>query len=263
MAVTLTFTAKINGVLIDVDAAVLEDQIEDFGVRRTDNLDVVVASGTALTRISLGTYQHEFAEPEPNLSYEYTVKITYGGTSYYFNRITAAVGVSALIAIPSTDHYSSQAEVLRVAGEYAIDLMLDDYDGEDMGYIWHNFLQDADETIAMYVMQHYDPDDLYSTEWIRRRATWMVCNLLSQRRGNNDLFRSKVERIYDELNMIRDGRMRIPGATVRHWMGPNWRNYSLENRYLRHPVRVDRTKSNKQTYSGQDDSAAPYFYLYG
>jgi hypothetical protein len=263
MSVTLKFTAKINGALVDVTSCDLDDQNEDFGVRRQDNLDVVVASGTAIPRISLGTYQYEFAEPEPDLTYEYTVKIVYSSTTYYFNRYVSAEGITALISIPTTDHYTSQAEVLRVFGEYAVDLSLDDYDGENKGYFWNQFLYDTDETMKMYLMQHYDPDDLYEVEWVRRRATWLVCNLISQRRGNNPLFHSKTERIYDELNMIRDGRMRIPGATVRHWQGPMWRNYSMQNRYYRHPVRIDRTKSNRQSYSGQDDSLSPYFYIYG
>lgn len=260
---TLTFVAKINGALVDVDSIYLSDQEEDFGVRRLDNLDVVVDKDTVIPRISLGTYQYSFTDPEPSLTYEYTVKITYNSVTYYYNRQTSSADISNLIAIPSSDHYTSQAEVLRVAGEYAIDMMLDDYSGEDKGYLWADFLQDADDTIAMYVGQHYDPDQLYSVTWIRRRATWLVCNLISQRRGNHPLFNSKVERTYEELNMIRDGRFHIPGATVRHYQGPMWRNYSLQNRFYNHPVRIDRTKSNKQTYSGQDEMLTPFFITLG
>jgi hypothetical protein len=223
----------------------------------------VVAAGTAIPRISLGTYVYEFEEPEPSLTYEYTVKVVYNSTTYYFNRYTSAQSVSALIAIPSTTHYTSQAEVLRVLGEYAVDLMLDDYESEDKGYIWNDFLTTADETIKMYVMQHYDPDTLYSVSWVRRRAAYLVCNLLSQRRGNNPLYHAMVERTYDELNMIRDGRFRIPDATVRHYQGPMWRNYILQNRFFNRPVRVNREKSNPHSYSGQDDFLHPFFYIHG
>lgn len=260
---TLTFRAKINGALIDVDEITFTDQNEDFGVRRRDTLDVVVASGTALTRSSVGIYTYTFTNPEPGLQYEYTVKVVYNDTSYYFNRLTNSPSVNALISIPTYDHYTSQAEVYRIAGEYAIELMNDDYSGEDKGYMWDNMLEDVDDTMKMYLMQHYDPDTLYQVTWVRRRASWLVANLLSMRRGNNPLWPSKVEKIYEELMFIRDGKFRIPGATIRHWQGPNVRNYQMQNRFLSKPVRVIADKSTGNHYPGEDLGLVPFFFCRG
>lgn len=262
MAITITFTAKINGALVDVTSIEFTDEDEDFGVRRRDNLDVVVNAGTALTRLSLGTYTYTFAEPEPSLEYEYSIKIVYAGVTYYYNRFTTDASISSLIAIPSTNHYTSQAEVYRVLGKYAVALMNEDFSYEDKGYLWNDFLLDADETIMMYVNQHYDPDTLYENNWIRRRATILVCNLLSQRRGANELYRARTERIYDELNSIRDSRFNIPGATPRAWQGPVVRNYIMQDRFLQNPVRVQQSATTGEAYGKENYAWEPFILSY-
>ena len=259
---TLTFYSRINGELVDLDSLYLADESGDFGVRRVDNLDVVVPFNTTVSRLSLGHYAYTFTDPEPGLTYEYTLKIDYNGTVFYYNRNQSSADINNLILIPSSSHYSSQAEVYRILGSYAAELMIDDYAGEDKGYIWADLLYDADSTIWMYTDQHYNIDSIYSNQWVRRRATYLVANLLSQRRGNAELFRTKVERIYDELNMVRDGRMRIPRATVSHWMGPNVRNYVVQEGFLNHASRVEKTKSTGDSYSGEDIAWEPYYFTY-
>lgn len=257
---TLSFVARINGALVDVDAITLADQTDDYGVRRLDNLDLVVAKDTVIPRISLGNYAYSFTDPEPGLTYEYTVKVVYSNTTYYFNRRTSSADVTNTISIPTYSHYSSQAEVYRLLGEYAVELMFDDYSGDDKGYMWDDLLEDVDETIKMYVMQHYDPDTLYSVDWVRRRATVLAANIISQRRGNAELYHSRKERVYEELESVRNGHHRIPGAVVRHWMGPMWRNYTIQNRFWSHPARVDTGKSNKQSYDGMDIAINAFMY---
>ena len=259
---TLTFVARINGALVDVDSITLADQTDNYGVRRLDNLDLVVAKDTALTRSSLGNYSYSFTDPEPGLTYEYTVKVVYSNTTYYFNRRTSSADVTNLISIPTYSHYTSQAEIYRILGEYAVELMFDDYSGDDKGYMWEDILDDVDETIKMYVMQHYDPATLYTNTWVRRQATILGANVISQRRGNAELYHSRKEKVYELFQSVRAGHHRIPGATVRHWMGPAWRNYSIQGRFWTHPSRVDSTKSNKQDYPGMDIAVQPYMYTH-
>lgn len=259
---TFSFTFKINGALIDADSVVLSDAAATYGVRRLDNLDLVVAAGTPVPRISLGKYSYTFSDPEPNLTYEYNLEVVYDNTTYRFNRTTSNGEVSNLISIPTYDHYTSQSEVYRLAGEYMVELMMEDFLSEDKGYIWSQFLQSADDTIAMYVGQHYDPDTLYENRWIRWRATKLVASSLSTRRGNHPLWPTETERVYEELNMIRDGRFHIPGARPLHWQGPMWRNYLVQTRSITHPIRVDTTKSNKQSYNNMDIAWQPFWYAY-
>lgn len=258
--ITISFVAKINGNLVDVDSIEFADQTGSFGVRRVDTGAVIVAEGTALTRASIGTYTYSFAEPEANLQYQYSIKLVYLGVTYYYNRFVTSGSISSLIVIPSTDHYSSQAEVYRLLGKTAADLIVSDHTSEDKAYLWNDLLQDVDETISMYVLHHYDPAQLYTNQWIRRRATLLACNLLSQRRGANELYRARTERIYEELNSIRDNRFIIPGAIPRSWQGPVVRNYIIQNRFLQHPVRVEKTQSTGDSYGNEDIAWEPFIY---
>lgn len=86
MSTTLKFECKIAGVLTDVNDCVLSDQSGTFGVRRVDNGVIVVSAGTIVPRLSLGTYEITFADPEPELVYEYTFHVTLGADDYYLNR---------------------------------------------------------------------------------------------------------------------------------------------------------------------------------
>ena len=68
-----------DGVLVDATTAILTDQAAVFGIRRTDDLAVVVAAGTALTRESLGCYFHNFTDPADDLTYEFAVAFLFDG----------------------------------------------------------------------------------------------------------------------------------------------------------------------------------------
>lgn len=262
----LNFAVRINGSPVDPSSILFQNQSDEYGIIRTDTGDIVVASGTSLTRTSLGSYTHTFEDPTTPLTYEFTLQVDYNSTTYYVTNTAAAGTKSFLLNIPTVEHYTSQAEVYRLMGEYAVELMIDDYVGNGQGYVWTDMLNHVDETINMYLMQHYDVSNsstIANSNWVRRRATVLCANLLSQRRGNNPLWVAQTERVYDELMSIRDGRFRIPDLIVRHYQGPMWRNYSIQNRFWQHPVRVDQTKSNKQRYNGQDDMLYPYLYAIG
>jgi len=99
---TLTFYARINGELVDLDSLHLADESGDFGVRRVDNLDVVVPFNTVVPRVALGIYTYVFTDPEPDLSYDYTLKMVYNGTTFYYNRMQSSSDINNLILIPST-----------------------------------------------------------------------------------------------------------------------------------------------------------------
>lgn len=71
---------------------------------------------------------------------------------------------------------------------------------------------------------------------------------------------SKIDRIYDELNGVRDNRFKIPYATPRAWQGPVVRNYEIQDRFYYHPGRVVSSKSTGDPYAGEDLSWEPYFY---
>lgn len=89
----ITFPWVDNGVPVDADSVTLCDDAGNppgnsatYGVRRTDNNAIVVAVNTAMTRVALGQYSLWFDDPADSLTYEYFVKVVYGGTTYFIHR---------------------------------------------------------------------------------------------------------------------------------------------------------------------------------
>jgi hypothetical protein len=80
---TLRAQITIGGVLADVAGVTLSDAVSGavYGVRRTDTGAVVVAAGTAMTRVSAGIYEYEYSD-SPGLPYEWRFAAIYGGETY-------------------------------------------------------------------------------------------------------------------------------------------------------------------------------------
>lgn len=76
---TIVARLRIDGILIDADAAKLSDRTGTYGVRRTDTLAVVVADGTDMESLGDGRYSYGFEDPADGLTYDYAVEFTYGG----------------------------------------------------------------------------------------------------------------------------------------------------------------------------------------
>lgn len=109
---------KVDGVLTDVTSVVLRDAADTFGVRRTDTLAVVVASGTALERVSQGVYEYTFADPAAGLTYNYWVEIVYGGQTYRFEKNQSAAGAADAASYLTLDEADELAAVLPLLAKY-------------------------------------------------------------------------------------------------------------------------------------------------
>lgn len=95
MSLTIQEKFTIDGVLTDVTSVVLSDPTATYGVKRNDTSAVVVADGTAMTKVSTGVYRHTFAEPEIGLTYTYWVEWLYGGETYRDEHTVAGTSASA------------------------------------------------------------------------------------------------------------------------------------------------------------------------
>jgi len=80
---TVNFTWKVGGVLTDPTSVVLADPTAAYGVKRNDTGGVVVAAGTALTKVATGTYTYAFTDPAYDLTYTRYIKVVYGGNTTY------------------------------------------------------------------------------------------------------------------------------------------------------------------------------------
>lgn len=259
---TLNLTVSTNGLLSDLSSLpVLQDEGGTFGLRRIDTGEVIEASGSAFTRLALGTYQYVVTDPGPSITYEYVLKYVVDGTTYYSTRQAVSTNtVNNVLSIPTgSSHYSSEAEVLRLLGEYAVDAMTEDWEQADASPIWDDILEETDETIDLYIMQHY-PAQSYSNVMLRRNATILAANLLCQRRNNPGLHPSRVAAVMEKLEAIRAGKFMVRGLAPIGNVGPVVRNYVMQP-IGNFPQRVETMKSTGTSYSGQRDAwMVPYLY---
>jgi len=91
--ITLRRNWKVEGVLTDVTSMTLTNPEGTRGVVRNDTLVSVVDPGTAMTRVSIGTYEKSFTEPALGLTYTAYVRVVYAGLTYDFEvDVTGATG---------------------------------------------------------------------------------------------------------------------------------------------------------------------------
>ncbi len=112
----------IDGVLTDVTSVKLSDPTGAFGVKRNDTDAVVVADGTAMTKVSTGVYRHTFTEPALGLVYTYWVEWEYDGETHRDEHTiagaTAEAGLCTLIDVKNrlgetgTDHDATLARLI-------------------------------------------------------------------------------------------------------------------------------------------------------
>ena len=115
MSLTIQEKFTIDGSLTDVTSVVLSDPTATYGVKRNDTSAVVVADGTAMTKVSTGVYRHTFAEPAAGLTYTYWVEWVYGGETYRdehtitgatasAGRVCTLADVKGRLGIDNADH---------------------------------------------------------------------------------------------------------------------------------------------------------------
>lgn len=115
----ITFTTRIGGVLADVTAVTLSDPTGVYGVRRVDTGAVAVAAGTAMTRVSAGTYEHSFGA-DAGAAYQYYIAWTYAGETHHIERSAVAASAAASVcdAILASDLAILMAEYGRAVTVY-------------------------------------------------------------------------------------------------------------------------------------------------
>jgi hypothetical protein len=256
----INLSAYTDGLLTDLTSLTFSDEAATYGLKRTDTGATVLAAGASFPRLALGTYQKTFADPAASLTYEYTLKVVTGGTTYYYNRITLAGTISHILTIPTSSHYSSQSEVARQLGNMAIQLMMEDWESNDTSPVWDDILEEVDETIDFHI-EHKYPRRSFTNTFLRRLATKLACSLISARRGNPGLYVREANAALNKLELIRAGEVNIPGSIAPNYeTGAHVRNYVMQP-FIHHPMRVETTKSTGNQYPGMDFAFEPYLIV--
>jgi len=255
----INLTIYVNGALTDPTSVELESSADIFGLREVTSGDIITTSGTALTKLSTGQYRHTWTTVTED-DHEYEFEVVYNGVTYnrnfVDNFVVAGTTVNKTLILPdTTSFYSSQAEVFNILGPVATELMSDDLSDGDRHLIWNHLLRSVTQTVDLYLHMFYEQTVLFSSGWVRDKATVLALNYLSERRGNPELYTNRVLKVYEELEMIRAGRLTLPGIAERGQGGPMIRNYELETFRRYHPLRVESTLTMiGDRYSGIDIS---------
>ena len=110
---------EVEGTLTDVTSATLEDPTGTYGVKRDDDDSVVVAAGTAMTKVSTGMYEYTFTEPAEGITYTAWVKFVYGGNTYWYEHDLPAGSTAPAATVSSTGRKLTYADALDHLIEFA------------------------------------------------------------------------------------------------------------------------------------------------
>lgn len=139
--------------------------------------------------------------------------------------------------------YTSLDEMRVVFGQLGIQVRLDDDDyGElttEAGTFLHAIIVQATDECNSYLLQHYNPEELVESAWVRMRCTWIACHILSRRRGNASQFQDEYDRFLQDFVKIRSGRDHIPRLKKKHDFSPSLSNLVIDYRYRNSSIRVD------------------------
>lgn len=86
----ISFPWTVDGEPTDATAVTFSNAGGTFGLRRTDNIQILIAAGTALTRESEGVYEYELDDPQEGLTYEYWIRVVYDGETYHVQNFVDA-----------------------------------------------------------------------------------------------------------------------------------------------------------------------------
>ena len=134
--------------------------------------------------------------------------------------------------------YTTQAEMERLYGRKGLAELINDIGGANIAEWWIEIAADATTTIDAYASQVYNPVDLYTSRWVRTRATWIGCFRASQRKGNPDLFSQRYDEIIEELEKVRTQELIIPNLPTSSDLTPAMSNVFIDARYEIDKIRV-------------------------
>jgi len=144
------------------------------------------------------------------------------------------------MAVETLDYtYTTQSEVERICGRNAALLHMDDT-GEGLAEtsVWDDVIDEATDTINLYCEQTYDCSAMADNKWVRRQASYLAAFFLFQRRGDPGHFHLHYERIMQNLENIRTGKMQIPRLGTREDLTPALSNYVVSDWYRVTKIRV-------------------------
>ena len=158
--------------------------------------------------------------------------------------------------------YTSKNEMSSIFGSLGVTLHADDDDdgvnNANEDELIDDVVLDATDEANNFLLHHYTDVVLSASKWVRRRTSWIGCHLLSRRRGNGPMFTDEYDRTIDEFTMSMNEHLWIPRATPRDDFAPAMSNITIDHRFRRRKIRVDRFTSTGGVSPDQDLDRFPF-----
>ena len=140
------------------------------------------------------------------------------------------------------EQLTSEEEIKRVFSTDGVDNHLEDLpDYEDH---MNEVIDRATAKVLLYLRGIFSLDDMGSNPWVREKATYIACYLISIRSGNPSLYGQMYEECLIELTQVRAGQLN-PGLKRDYQVV--MQTPMLDNRGYRPGLRTDPESSTEVT----------------
>ncbi len=146
-----------------------------------------------------------------------------------------------------TSLYTSQAEIERYWSKRAAALHVNDFDDDEVPDfdneqfqtdVWEEIVTGATDEANFYLLRFHQAADLANNRWVRTRATWIGCYLLSLRRGDPGYYTTLYERAIGDFQRV-DETHPVPRLGLKTEFTPAMSNIRIDDRFRVAKERVE------------------------
>ncbi len=161
--------------------------------------------------------------------------------------------------VESITAYTSQAEIERIWSVQGAAVHVDDYLGDEtppnddatfQAAVWDEIIAEATDEVNFYLAKFYEPGPMALNRWVRTRATWIGCYLLSLRRGDPGYYQTLYDKAIAQLERV-DETHPVPRLSYNQSFTPSMSNIRIDDRFRVAQQRVMSTISTGGTSSLQ------------
>ena len=136
--------------------------------------------------------------------------------------------------------FTDTSAIYEYFGEEGIELITDDLTAAQENSAVQKAILEAEDFMLQWLLNRYEPEDLQGVSWMERRCTEMAVFFLFHRRGQDppQALHNTAVRIQTDLENVANNRIMIPGAQTRLEPAPGLSNYAIDNRRIKHRMRV-------------------------
>ena len=146
--------------------------------------------------------------------------------------------------------YTCETCMARLFSQDGIDLRTDDTGGTKDDMV-DDAIMDATDMINQHCLGLYPDTELFRSRWVSRRACYLACHFLSQRRGNPAQYQDQYERIERELKQVQELIFVIPRIRPRNEVTPSMSNLVVDDRYCQQKIRAVKATQVGEDYNEQ------------